>query len=217
MTRFTTMLVAVLGLTVLAPPATAQGVDLTANVGWVSGYIFRGIPQKTSSASAGLDLTAGPLSAGTWTADVGDGNEIDLYGRLGFRAGDFSVSAGGTSYFYTGEFDNTYLEGNLEMGYGPLSAAFARGTHRVEPTAADYWFLALTGEYEGFWLTVGRFDYSHEAGDTRGGYGEAGYGFSLGDLIDVSVAWVASQEELSGYDGIDHTLVLGFGKTFDLR
>jgi hypothetical protein len=200
----------------LVVPATAQGVELTANAGWVSEYIFRGIPQNVSSASAGLDLTAGPVSAGTWAADVGDGSEVDLYGRLGFDRGLLSVAVGGTGYFYTGDFDSTYLEGNLEVGYGPLTAALARGTHEIEPSA-DYWFLGLTGEYAGFSLTLGHLDYTHEAGDTRGSYAEAGYVFSLGDLLDVNLAWVASEAELSGYDGTDHTLVLGIGRTFDIR
>lgn len=212
-----TICVAALGLAAVASPAMAQDAEVTANVGWVSGYIFRGIPQKTSSASAGLDVRVGPASLGTWTADVGDGNEVDLYGRFGFGAGGIEVDVGGTGYFYTGDFDRTYLEGNLEVGYGPLSAALARGTHRVEPTSADYWFLGVTGEHAGFSLTVGHFDYTHESGDMSGSYAEAGYTFSLADVMDVRVAWIASEEELSGYEGVDHTLVLGFGKSFSLR
>ena len=41
-------------LAVVSTPALA--VDLSANLGWNSEYIFRGIPQKTSSAFGGLDL-----------------------------------------------------------------------------------------------------------------------------------------------------------------
>jgi hypothetical protein len=205
---------AVLALAPAASVAAAQDVALTANVGWSSEYIFRGIPQKTSSASAGLDLTAGPLSAGTWAADVGDGNEVDLYGRVGTSAGAFRASLGGTGYFYTGEFDQRYLEGNLDLGYGPLTAAFALGSHDAEPSAADYWFLGLTGEHAGFALTVGHFDYNDDAA-ASGDYGQARYGFSRRSWDEV--AWVVSDADLSGRGRVDHKLVLGIGKKFTLR
>lgn len=216
MTLMKTFLAAALASVMVVSPVTAQDVQLTANVGWVSDYIFRGIPQKTSSGSAGLDLTAGPVSAGTWAADVGDGNEVDVYGRLGFGAGGFSMDVGGTGYFYTGDFDRTYLEGNVEAGYGPLTAAFALGRHDVEPSA-DYWFLGATAEHAGFSLTAGHFDYGSGDGDTSGNYAGAGYGFSLADVLDVGITWIVSEAALSGYDGVDHTLVLGIGRTFTLR
>lgn len=208
------ILAAVLTL-VAVTPASAQ-VSLTANVGWLSEYIFRGIPQKTSSASAGLDLAAGPASLGTWAADVGDGNEVDLYGRLGRSAGAFKVAVGGTGYFYTGDFDHTYLEGNLETGYGPLSAAFALGKHDSEPVSSEYWYLGLTGEYAGFSLTLGHFDYNDDD-DSSGNYGQVRYGFALPELLDVSIAWVVSDEDLSGLGRVDNRLVLGLGKKFTIR
>lgn len=213
MTKRISVLACALALS--ASPATAQEVDVTANVGWVSTYIFRGIPQKVSSASAGLDLVAGPLSLGTWAADVGDGNEIDAYGRFSFTAGDFNLAVGGTAYFYTGDFDNTYLEGNFEAAYGPVSLAFAYGTHDVDPSA-EYWFLGLTGAHKGFSLTVGRFAYDDDDASS-GNFGQLSYDFSLSDLLDVSVAWVASDDVLSGLGRVDHTLVLGLSKTFTIR
>ena len=83
------LLVAILALPVAATAAASQQVALTANVGWVSEYIFRGIPQNSSSASAGMDATMGALTLGTWGADVGDGNEVDVYGKVGFGTGKF--------------------------------------------------------------------------------------------------------------------------------
>jgi hypothetical protein len=207
--------VAALTLAVVVPAAAAQQVKVTANVGWVSEYIFRGIPQKASSASAGLDLSAGLLSFGTWGADVGDGNEVDLYGRLNVGAGVVKLAVGGTGYFYTGDFDHTYLEGNLEATYGPITAAFALGTHDVQPSA-DYWYLGGTAKHAGFSLTVGHFDYNDDA-SSSGNYGRAAYDVSLGDVIDVSIAWVVSDKVLSGLGRVDNSLVLGLGKTFTLK
>jgi hypothetical protein len=209
------ILVAVLALPVAATAASSQQVSMTANVGWVSEYIFRGIPQNSSSASAGVDVTMGALTLGTWGADVGDGNEVDVYGKVGFGTGNFRFAVGGTGYFYTGDFDHTYLEGNLEAGYGPLTAAFALGTHDAEPSA-NYWFLGITGKVAGFSLSAGHFDYDNN--DARSGnYGRAGYDVAIKDFLDVSVAWIVSDEVLSGMGRVDHTLVLGLGKTFTVR
>ena len=95
----------VLLLTAISAPAMA--VDLSANIGYNSQYIYRGIPQKNSSAFGGLDLAANGFYLGTWAADVGDGIEIDYYGGYGFNVGDFNFGVGGTLYTYTGDFDDT--------------------------------------------------------------------------------------------------------------
>ncbi len=211
---------AALALALLAPPAaSAQEVEVTANAGFVSQYFFRGILQKTSSASAGLDLTAGVVSLGTWAADVGDGSEVDLYGSVGGDlGGGFNVSVGGTAYLYTGEFDDTYLEANLGAGYGPLSVEFSIGQYEnfAGPTQ-DYWFAGVTAEHEGFYGTVASF-----GNDFDGAYGEVGYGFSAADL-DWSIAGILNDSDLSGLvdgDGSPtsgFTLVFGVGKTFGIN
>jgi len=121
---------AALALVLLMPlGSAAQEAEVTANAGWVSQYFYRGILQKTSSASAGLDVTYGALSVGTWLADVGDGAEVDLFGSVGGEVEGVSLSAGFTAYLYTGQFDDTYIEANLGAGYGPLSAEFSFGQY----------------------------------------------------------------------------------------
>jgi|AP95_1055475.scaffolds.fasta_scaffold52910_2 hypothetical protein len=49
----------------------AQEASITANAGRSSNYFYSGIPQKTSSASAGMDATVAGLFVGAWGADVG--------------------------------------------------------------------------------------------------------------------------------------------------
>ena len=183
-TRLVRIGVATIALALLAPlGAVAQEAEVTANAGWVSQYFYRGYLQKTSSASAGLDVGFGALSLGTWLADVGDGTEIDLYGSVGVDVGEGSLSIGGTAYLYTGLFDETYLEVNLGAGYGPLSVEFSIGQYDSPPAGgavgdkSDYWFAAVTAEHEGFYGTVGSFGQ-----DLDGAYGEVGYGFSAADL-----------------------------------
>lgn len=206
-------------LALLAPfGANAQEAEVTANAGWVSQYFYRGILQKTSSASAGLDVGFGALSLGTWLADVGDGAEIDLFGSVGGDLEGLSLSAGGTAYLYTGQFDDTYLEANLGAGYGPLSLEFSIGQYEnFDGPTLDYWFVGVTAEHEGFYGTYGAF-----GNDFDGGYGEVGYGFSAADL-DFTISGILNDSDLSGLvDGNNEptpglTLVFGIGKTFSLK
>ena len=205
--------VALVAVVVTPLVGSAQEAEVSANVGWVSEYFYRGIFQKGSSGSAGLDVAVDNVYLGTWAADVGDGNEVDLYAGVGTEVDDFSVSVGGTGYFYTGGFDDTYLEGNLNAGYGVLSAEFSYGRYKTTPTELDYWFLGITLEEAGLYATFGTF-----GKDFDGEYVEAGYGLSVGEL-DLSAAWIYATEDLvgGGAGSDDHTLVFGIGHTFDLN
>jgi uncharacterized protein (TIGR02001 family) len=202
-------------LAMLVTPALGSAqTEMSANVGWVSEYIYRGIPQKASSGSFGLDIAGPYVSVGTWAADVGDGNEIDLYAGVGTEYDGFSVSVGGIGYFYTGGFDDTYLEGNLNAGYGALSVEYSIGTYRTyteHRTSAPqrYSFIGITLEGAGLYATFGTF-----GGDFEGEYFETGYGLSVGDL-DISAAWVSSSRKLLG-DTADNTLVVSVGHTIEI-
>ena len=111
--------------------------EVSANVGYNSEYIFRGIPQKNSSAFAGLDYSSGGFYAGTWAADVGDGLEVDYYGGYGWEFGDFGLSVGGTLYTYTGDFDDQYLELNLGLSYKWLAFDVATGEYDRQPPSTE--------------------------------------------------------------------------------
>ncbi len=209
--------VALVAVVVTPLVGVAQEAEVSANLGWLSEYFYRGIPQKASSASAGLDVAVGKVYLGTWAADVGDGNEVDLYAGVGTEVEDFSVSVGGTGYFYTGDFDNTYLEGNLNVGYGALSAEFSYGRHSLDqavpadPDSENYLFLAATVEQWGLYATFGTF------GDALDGeYFEGGYTVSVADL-DLSAAWIYSTDTILGTADDDHTLVFGISHTFDIN
>lgn len=198
---------------VLVSVSGTAAADVSANAGWVSEYIFRGVPQKTSSASAGLDLEEGGFYAGTWGADVGDGLEIDAYLGYTFEVDEFSFGIGGTGYYYTGDFDDTYQELNLSFGFSSLSIDVALGQYEnfTGPTL-DYTFASATIEHEGFHGTVGNF-----SNDFKGTYVDVGYGFSVADEIDVSVSWIYSDKDLAFNAGQeDNTLVFGLSKSFSL-
>ena len=106
----------------------AAAADVSYNIGFASEYYFRGILQKESSASAGVDIESNGFYAGAWTADVGDGLEVDLYGGYGFETeSGLTGSIGFTGYYYTGDFDDTYEEINLGLGYGMFSLGYSSG------------------------------------------------------------------------------------------
>ena len=218
------ILAATLLTAVLAPiSAQAQGVEISGNAGWLSQYYYRGIPQKTSSANTGLNLALGDLGIGTWAADVGDGAELDLFASYGLSLGDFSLSLGGTGYFYTAEFDDTYLEYNLAIGRAPLDLGFAIGQYRTSPTPVNYWFLSATvADESGFFATLGLFGGDDDFSPKNGEYVEAGYGWP-GAGLDFSISGIWSDETLSGAVDAERdathelTFVFGVSKTFSIR
>ena len=207
--------VATIALVLLAPLAASAQAEVSANAGWVSQYFYRGILQKTSSASAGLDVGLGPVGLGTWIADVGDGAEVDLYGSVGGDVGEVSLSLGGIAYLYTGQFDDTYLEANLGAGYGPVSVEFSFGQYEnFGAGTQNYSFIGVTAEHEGFYGTVGGF-----GNDFSGNYGEVGYGFSAAEL-DWTISGIVNDKDLSGLaNGTGNptagvTVVFGVSKEF---
>ena len=204
-----TILKSGLAAVLLAASATASA-DWSANIGYVSEYIFRGIPQKTSSASGGIDYEAGGFYAGTWAADVGDGLEVDLYGGYGFDIGEsVSLSVGFTGYYYTGDFDDTYQDINLGAGFGFLSVDVAVGQYdNFDGPTLDYTYYALTAEHNGFYGTYAGFSQ-----DAEGEYVELGYGTTVSD-IDLGVALIFGNSDLLGES--DEEIVFSIGKSFDL-
>lgn len=191
----------------------------TGNLGYASEYHFRGLLQKNSSASGGVDYEQGGFYAGTWAADVGDGLEVDLYFGYGGEIEEFGYSIGYTGYFYTGDtFDDTYQEINLGGSYGILSVEVAIGEHDLDPFidgvsgTQDYTYYAISLESNGFYGKFGGFSQ-----DFEGEYLELGYGTTVAD-IDVGVALILANDDLYGTPGDDEeSLIFTIGKSFDLQ
>ena len=199
---------------VVSTQASATGIEgLSANVGAVSQYIFRGIEQtSTASASAGLDYQLGNFSVGTWAADVDDGLEIDFYGSYAFElVNGLGLSAGFTTYQYTGDFDSAYNEVNLGLSYGMFSVSYNIGQQEEDTglgiAEADYDFLAVTVEHEGFYGTYGTW-----GDEIDGDYIELGFGTEVASF-DLGVALIANSKELNKGKA-DESLVFSIGKTF---
>ena len=226
-----------------ALPAVSMA-ELTANAGWVSDYIFRGIFQEDSSPYGGVDFASeSGIYAGIWGADVEIGLEYDIYfgysGSFG-ESGGFTI--GFTGYYYTENgvptsvdptslnpgFDDEYEELNLGISFGMFSLDYADGEWGGWGTPSDYTFTTLTvapdvGPY---------YSYNSFGADSDGDYIEVGYGFSAAEL-DFSIALIYGidvdevddmgnpksvirlDESKTGY--VDHAITFGVSKSFTLR
>ena len=183
--------------------------DFSVNVGFASEYHYRGIFQKSSSASGGLDYETGGFYLGTWGADVGDGMEVDLYGGYGAELGGIDLSIGFTGYYYTGDFDDTYQEINLGAGLAGFSLDVAIGEYdNFAGPVQDYTYYSLTYEKNGFYGKFGGFSQ-----DFAGEYLEFGYGTTVAE-IDLGVSLIFANDDLVG--DAEESIVLTIGKAFDL-
>jgi uncharacterized protein (TIGR02001 family) len=206
-----TALVSTLLLAAAAMPAVSQA-EATANIGWVSDYIFRGILQAPTSAYAGVDYTSGGFYVGTWNAEVDTGLETDLY--FGYSGGkDVTYKVGYTGYFYADNFDDTYNEINLGVGYGIFALDVAVGKYDSTPKQ-DYTFTSITlSPKKGPYYKVGGFSQ-----DFSGSYFELGYTWSLADQgIDFSVIFDHSSDLAVDANGGENALVFGIKKNFTLK
>ncbi len=197
-------------VSILAVAPMTVSAETSANFGWVSEYIFRGISQDDSSVYVGFDYEESGFYAGTWAADVGQGAEVDLYlGYGGELIEGLNYGIGATGYFYTDDFDDTYKEINLSLGYDAFSldAAFGQYQNFAGPTE-DYSFIALKGEYKSFYALVGTF-----GRDFDGEYYEVGYSLDMAGF-DVSISWVHGTSSLLGTT--DNSIIFSIGKSVEL-
>jgi uncharacterized protein (TIGR02001 family) len=196
--------------------SNVASADVSYNIGFASEYYFRGVLQKSSSASVGADYENSGFYAGTWAADVGDGLEVDGYFGYGIETDSgLSASLGFTGYYYTGEFDDTYEEINLNLGYGLFGLEYSVGEYDGFGNDQDYDFLAGTVTLEnGLYGTYGTW-----GKDFDGEYLELGWGTTISE-IDFGIALILSSDELSDQldDDGDATeseaVVFTIGKTF---
>jgi uncharacterized protein (TIGR02001 family) len=188
---------------------TSASAEVTANVGFMSNYVFRGVEQNDSSAMGGVDFDHSGFYLGIWSADVGKGLEIDYYGGYNFDIGEFSFGVGGTYYDYTDNFDDNYQEVNLTAGWRWFTVNADIGKWDGFGDDQDYQHYALTWEYEGFHLKAATFE-----DDFDGNYFEAGYSTEMAGF-DLSAAYIYSNDDLVGTED-NSNLMFTISKTFGL-
>lgn len=197
--------------------ANAQAVEVTANIGYMSEYIFRGISQSDSSAMGGVDVKANGFYLGTWTADVEQGLEVDLYGGYNGTVGDFSYGIGGTGYFYTDDFDDDYTEVNLSLGYKIFSISAAIGEYEnFDGPSLDYTYIAPRVDYAGFYGLVGMFSQDFDTTYYEAGYGSEFEPIAVSYKISLIYTDDTSITESTDSDSGETSLMLSVSKSFGL-
>lgn len=203
--------------------APALALEITANGGWMSEYIFRGVHQDDSSAMGGVDLkTDQGFYLGNWDADVGQGLETDFYGGYNGSYEDFTYGIGATGYFYTDNFDDTYYEANFSAGYKIASVAVAVGRYKnFSGPTLDYTFLQPRLDYKGFYATAGFFFQ-----DFGGEYYEIGYQGKFDPIgVDYKLSAVRNTQDLGTDEGVaiskvgsdaDTSITLTLSKSFGI-
>lgn len=115
-----------------AAASAAHAVDLSANVGVVSDYRFRGISlsDRDPALQGGADLTFGSgLFVGTWASTIeeygGADVEVDAYVGWAGENGLIDYSVAANAYLYPGGNDVNYGELQAEVGrsLGPARLA----------------------------------------------------------------------------------------------
>lgn len=183
--------------------------EVSANVGWMSDYYFRGIFQAQSSAAGGVDWSQSGFYAGTWAADLDDGLEVDGYFGYARDIGDISLSAGFTGYYYTQDFDDTYEELNLGAAFGFVSLDVALGEYgNFDGPEQDYTWYALTLEKNGFHGRIATF-----GRDFEGSYLELGYLHTMAEF-DLGLTLIVADDRLVGES--TESLVFSIGKSFEI-
>lgn len=211
--KITAIAAAVLAASSVSQAALAEG-SVTANIGYVSQYHYRGLQQTgAGSTSAGLDYENSGFYVGTWVADVADGLEVDLYSGYGIELDSgLSLGLGVTTYQYTGEFfDTAYNEVNLSAGYGLFSVGYSQGKWDGEvgneaATEGDYSILTVSIEKNGFSGTFGTYGQ-----DAEGEYFDLAYGTEIGGF-DVGVGVLFSGSDLDD----NESMYFSLSKSFDL-
>jgi len=115
--------------------SVANAVEVTANVGATTDYIWRGGTQSSGDASfsGGLDANLGNgLAVGTWVGSLGasddnDANyELDVYASYSFEISGVGVELGYIYYAYPGVADDAsdFEDMYVSLGYGPASVSY---------------------------------------------------------------------------------------------
>lgn len=218
MKHFKTSIVAAAIGIALTPAAQAQ---LSANIGAVSNYVWRGMTQTDDgpAVQGGVDYAhESGLFLGTWVSNVDfrapdPDVEVDFYGGYSGTAGDVSYKATLIYYWYPGEkVPADFSEVQVSATYGMFTVGgaytlagqndYVPNGNKMPYDSGDFYLygsiaiplgndFSLTG-------TVGYYNFDDEE-DTAFTHGVIGISKSAGDFgtfsLNVSKAWMSDDDE----------------------
>ncbi len=240
------MLFGVLTVSALAVlPLSAQATDLlsdsefeiSANVGFVSEYSFRGIAQSNENVAiqGGFDISHDTgLYIGVWGSNVNfnDGDEanveVDVYGGYAGEMNGVTYDVGLIYYAYPGadsSLDYDFIEGALALGYDfDIFSATASVNYSPEyfGNSGDAQYYALGVDVPlpaDFTLSghVGRQEIDDNATFGTPDYTDwsVGLGYNL-EGFDLSVSYVDTDLDEPGEcaDGCESRIIFGVSRSF---
>ncbi len=108
-----------------APAAPASSYSITADIPYVSNYVFRGTKIATGSLQPSLKLSAGAAYGGIWFSEPLNSdydNEIDFYGGYNFAlTKNWSLDVGATYYYYPELISSPGSHSGTFEGYAGLT------------------------------------------------------------------------------------------------
>lgn len=166
-------------LVALAHAGGAQAGEFSSNIALTSDYIFRGVSLTDGAAAiqGGLDWTGDGFYVGTWSSNVANGVELDLYAGFTPTTGSITWDLGVMGYFYPGADDD-----GAEFDYLEFKAA------------------ATTALTEALSLGAGLYWAPENYGDTGESlYGEINGAYAFSEALSASAAYgVQSIEDPDG-------------------
>ncbi len=213
------LVVALLATTAAVSSASANDVEVSANMAMTSNYVWRGMTQTGNSPAiqGGVDASMGGFYAGLWGSSLEGGAasmEADIYLGYAGEVSKISYDIGFINYMYPNASDElNFGEAYLSLGYdfGALSvgASYAMGVSTADaddipdniegsvsvPLPADITLDAVYGMY-----------------DTVGDYYSIGASKSLGKF-DFTLAYTGISADSGSSDDQDN-IVLTVGTSF---
>ena len=213
-------------------PANA---DVSANVGFVSDYVFRGYHLSNASTYAGLDYEQSGFYAGTWIIEddgssVQGGIETDFYFGYGQELDSgFSYSVGATTYQYSYTTDSE-TEFGFTLGYAGLGFEMWLGTDEddavdnglAQDAETDYSVIAISYSGDVFGVTVGNYTADADAAgvdDPTYNWAEVSAGGEVAGLdasLTIGTSFGAEGDAISGTASGDGYVILDISKGFSL-
>jgi uncharacterized protein (TIGR02001 family) len=210
-----TKLSLIAALTVSAITTSAMAADeinVSANMGITSKYIWRGMDQVASSPAfqSGIDVDYMGLYAGTWGSNVASGLEADVYGGYATELAGIGFDLGYIKYIYpkttpSADFAEAYLGLSKDLGDFGLNAMYSKG---LDAAKVDDWTVGATvalpmdselaiayGDYDtygtrysaGISKSFGKFDFDVTYSDFEADTSTGNAGMSDEDHIIASV------------------------------
>jgi uncharacterized protein (TIGR02001 family) len=228
-------------VTSLHTPSNAQeknnNINFSANIGFVSDYVFRGISQsdKNFAVQGGFDAEhESGLYMGTWASniDFNDGDnasaELDVYGGYGFSFKGLSFDLGAIYYAYPNansslnyNFYEVYAGVGTEIEKVDLNASL-NYTPENFGESGDATYLSLNADYKITDDLKFKSNIGYQMIDDEIAFGTDDYlhwGLGIGysfEGFDFDVKYSQSDLDVSGSCGssCDPTVIFGISRSF---